>query len=560
MLQELQVRDFAIIDNIRAEFGPGLNVISGETGAGKSIVVDALALALGGRATDDLVRAGAASAVIEAVFNISARPELRDRMAQLGLDPAEELVVRRTVASGGKGSAHVNGSPVTLAMLASLTGDLVEIHGQHEHQRFLRTETQRDLLDRAAKLQEPRKALAGAFADWRRLQAESEKLRVSEEERLRQIDYLRFQIEEIAQAEPEPGEDERLVAEQARLANAGRLLESVGGAEALLYSGDGAVVETLGQVTGSLASSAALDADLRPLCERLSGALREIEDIAAALRGYASDVVHDPARLALLEDRLEALRKLMRKYGPTLAEVQSALGSARASLSALEGRDARLAEIGTALAKGQGEGEAIAQRISATRARAGSALARRVCKEIEALGMGKASLQVRVSREECPPPGFGELGWDRVEFLLSPNPGEPARPLARIASGGELSRVTLALHTVLAESERPATLVFDEADAGVGGRVADAVGVRLGGLAATHQVICLTHLPQIAARGDRHLGVSKVSGRGRTTVRLSEITGEDRVEEIARMSGGAKISEKTRAHARDLLRSARASQ
>lgn len=556
MLQELQVRDLAIIDNIRAEFGPGLNVISGETGAGKSIVVDALALVLGGRATGDLVRAGAASAVIEAVFNLSARPELRERMARLGLDPADEIVIRRTVAPGGKGRAHVNGSPVTLAMLASLTGDLVEIHGQHEHQRLLQTETQRDLLDRAAKLQDPRRELAEALADWRRLHAESEKLRVSEEERLRQIDYLRFQIEEITQADPEPGEDERLLAEQVRLANAGRLLESVGGAEALLYSGDGALVETLGRVTASLEASAALDADLRPFCERLSGALREIEDIAAALRGYASDIVHDPARLAALDDRLDALRKLMRKYGPTLEDVQIALGKACADLSALEGRDARLAEIGAALAKRQAEGEGIARRISAARTRAGSVLARRVCKEIEALGMGKAALQVQVSREACPPPGFGELGWDRVEFLLSPNPGEPARPLARIASGGELSRVTLAVHTVLAESERPATLVFDEADAGVGGRVADAVGVRLAGLAATHQVICLTHLPQIAARGDRHLRISKVSGRGRTVVRLSEITGDDRVEEIARMSGGAEISEKTRAHARDLLRRA----
>ncbi|MFQ5458493.1 MAG: DNA repair protein RecN [Myxococcota bacterium] len=556
MLQELRVRDFAIIENIRAEFGPGLNVLSGETGAGKSIVVDALALALGGRATGDLVRADAKAAAIEAVFSLHDRPEVRERMDSLGLDPADEIVVRRTVAAGGKGRAHVNGSPVTLAMLGAITGDLVEIHGQYEHQRLLRSETHLGLLDRAAKLEKPRARLAGILSEWRALHAEGEKLRLSEEERLRQIDYLRFQIEEISATDPEAGEDERLAAERARLANSERLLEHAGGAEARLYSGDGALVETLGSVVAALEAGVALDPGLRPLGERLAGALREIEDIAGALRDYAASVVHDPARLATVEDRLEALRKLTRKYGPTLAEVQGALGQAHASLEALEGRDVRIAQISEACEKAVAEGDAIARRLATARKRAASGLARQVCKEIEALGMGKAAFHVQITPETPPPPGFNERGRDRVEFLIAPNPGEPPRPLARIASGGELSRVTLALHTALAASERPATLVFDEADAGVGGRVADAVGQRLAGLASTHQILCLTHLPQIAARGDRHLRVSKAAAGGRTAARVAVLAGEDRVEEIARMSGGAGISDKTRAHARDLLRRA----
>lgn len=554
MLLELRVRDLAIIESVRAEFGPGLNVLSGETGAGKSIVVDALSLALGGRAAGELVRAGVDRAVVEAVFRIDERPDLMERLQAQGLEADGEIVVRREIVEGGRGRAWLNGSPVTQGMLSQLLDEMVEIHGQHEHQRLLRREAQLVLLDRAGKGEALRERLAGKMREWRSLDAERTRLRMSEEERLRQIDYLRFQIDEIAQAAPEPGEEEDLAGQRGRLANAARLLESAAGAEAGLYSGEGAVVESIGRAATSLAQAGSLDPGLAPLAARLEAALREIEDIARELGDYATKLTHDPERLAEVEERLETLRRLMRKYGPALSDVCASLDQARAELASLEGRDERIAEIEEACAALAAEGAELSRELSSVRARTAAALSRRVAKELEALGMGRATFQVAVTPIELPPPGFGERGSDSVEFLISPNPGEPPRALARIASGGELSRVMLALQTVLAESEKPATLVFDEADAGVGGRVADAVGQRLAGLAAAHQVICLTHLPQIAARGDRHLRVTKAEAEGRTVARLSAIDGDARVEEIARMSGGAAVTEATRAHARDLLR------
>ncbi len=553
MLQEIRIRDLAIIESLRAEFAPGLNVLSGETGAGKSIVIDALTLALGGRASADLVRAGAERAVVEAVFRLDGRPDVRERLEALGLEPDEELVIRRTVSTGGKSKAHLNGSPVTQGMLAQALDDLVEIHGQHEHQRLLHRETHFDLLDGAADLLALRGRLGEAVRRWRALERERESLRLSEEDRLRQIDYLRFQIREILEADPEPGEDERLAAERARLTHAVRLAETAGGAEAALYSGEGAVVEGLGRAASALREAGRLDPSLGPVAERVESALRECEDIAATLRDYGGGIVFDPERLAVVEERLETLRRLIRKYGPGIDGVRGALASAQERLAGLEARDERLADLEAESEAVREAGASLAEELSAARRRAGRALGRKVQKELEALGMGKAAFHVEVTPETLPPPGFNERGRDRIEFRFSPNPGEPPRPLARIASGGELARTMLAIQSVLAASAFPSTLVFDEADAGVSGRIADAVGQRLSDLAATHQVICLTHMPQIAARGGRHFRVSKELVRGRTVARLEPIEQEARVEEIARMSGGARVSETTRAHARELL-------
>jgi DNA repair protein RecN (Recombination protein N) len=439
-------------------------------------------------------------------------------------------------------------------MLAQALGTLAEIHGQHEHQRLLHRESHLDLLDRAADLLELRGRLAEAVERWRGFDRERESLRVSEEDRLRQIDYLRFQIREILEVDPEPGEDERLGAERARLTHAVRLAEAAGGAEAALYSGEGAVVEGLGRTAAALREAGRLDASVRPVAERVESALRECEDIAATLRDYAGGIVFDPERLAEVEGRLETLRRLLRKYGPGIDAVRGALDAAQARLAGLEARDERFAGLEAECEAAREAGAALAEELSAARRRAARVLGRKVQKELEALGLGKAAFHVGVSPETLPPPGFGERGLDRIEFGFAPNPGEPPRPLARIASGGELARTMLAIQNVLAGNDLPATLVFDEADAGVSGRIADAVGQRLSDLAGRHQVICLTHMPQIAARGGRHLRVRKEIVGGRTVARLEPVEQDARVEEIARMSGGAQVSATTRAHARELLK------
>jgi DNA repair protein RecN (Recombination protein N) len=378
MLQELRIRDLAIIENLRVEFAPGLNVVSGETGAGKSIVIDALTLALGGRATTDIVRAGAEKTIVEAVFRIDRRPDVRERLEALGLDPEDEQVIRRTVSAAGKSKAHLNGSPVTQGMLAQALGTLAEIHGQHEHQRLLQRESHLDLLDRAADLLELRGRLAEAVERWRGFDRERESLRVSEEDRLRQIDYLRFQIREILEVDPEPGEDERLGAERARLTHAVRLAEAAGGAEAALYSGEGAVVEGLGRTAAALREAGRLDASVRPVAERVESALRECEDIAATLRDYAGGIVFDPERLAEVEGRLETLRRLLRKYGPGIDAVRGALDAAQARLAGLEARDERFAGLEAECEAAREAGAALAEELSAARRRAARVLGRKV--------------------------------------------------------------------------------------------------------------------------------------------------------------------------------------
>jgi DNA repair protein RecN (Recombination protein N) len=551
MLQEIRIHDLAIIEDLRVEFGPGLNVLSGETGAGKSIVVDALGLVAGDRAAADLLRAGAETAVVEAVFRLDRRGDVREKLESLGLEAAAELIVRRALAPGGKGRIHVNGSAATQGMLASIAGDLVEIHAQHEHQSLLHREAHLDLLDRAAGLLELRARMGEAARVARALLADREALRSSVDERLREIDYLRFQIDEIAKADPAPGEDEQLQAERSRLSHAARLAEIASGAEEAIYSGEGAIVDALGRAAALLKEGSRLDPALAGHADRVEGALRELEDAAGCLRDYAAKAVLDPERLEAVETRLEVLRKLLRKYGPGLADVRAALDAARARLEGLESHDARLAALETACARADREAGAIAAELSAARAGTARTLERRILAELRALGMPRAVF--RIALEAVLEPAFGERGADRVEFLFSANEGEPPRALARIASGGELSRTMLAIQSVLAVSSEPATLVFDEADAGIGGRLADAVGQRLARLAATHQVLCVTHLPQIAAMGERHLRVFKETRGGRTTARVEALAGEARVEEIARMSGGAEVTRTTRAHARELL-------
>ncbi len=553
MLLELRIRDLAIIEDLRVQFAPGLNVLSGETGAGKSILVDALGLVVGGRAAPDLVRAGAEAAVVEALFRVDARPDVRERLEAQGLEARDEMVIRRSVAAEGKGRAWVNGSPVTQAMLAGITDALVEIHGQHEHQRLLRRDFHLDCLDRAAGLLESRARMSEAARCARDLGRERDALSVSVQDRLREIDLLRFQVDEIRKADPQPGEDARLDAERARLTHAARLAEIATGAEAGLYSGEGAAVDSLGRVAAALREGARLDPALGAGAERVEGALREVEDVAADLRGYAERGVFDPERLAEVDARLEILRRLTRKHGPGIEAVLAAQAAAEERLALLEGHDERLAAIEKACARAEDEGRARARELSAARRRAARGRERKVREELSALGMAQAAFEVRFDGEPPPPPGFGERGADRLEFLFSPNPGEPPRPLARVASGGELARTMLALQNVLAAGDVPTTFVFDEADAGVGGRLADAVGRRLADLAAGHQVLCITHLPQIAARGAWHLRVIKEPQGSRTVARVERLEGEARVEEVARMSGGAQVTETTRAHARDLL-------
>jgi DNA repair protein RecN (Recombination protein N) len=562
LIETLRVENVAIVPRAELEFGAGLNVLTGETGAGKSIVLGALALLAGGRASSEVIREGAEEAVVEAVFRTERLPELEAELAARGIEVADhELIVRRSLTRGGRSRAQVGGQLVPVAALAELFGGRLEISSQHDSQSLLRSESHGWLLDRSAGLLRERARVAEGHARLRAQTRELAELRAAAADRERRRDLLAHQVEEIEAARLAPGESERLRSERARLAHAERLREE-GAAAAGLLAGDPSRAED--SSAADLAADAArrlgllerLDPSLAPLAERLRGAAIELRDAAAELERYLDGAESDPARLAAVEERLHRIEQLQRKYGAGEEEVLRARDEAARELAEARGADQRE----TALAR---EREATAQRLAqdaagltAARAKAGRALARAVQASLRELGMPDAQFGVGLepaAHEDGFPCGAG--GAETVEFLFSANAGEPPRALRKVASGGELSRLLLALTGATRGAGAGMVLVFDEVDAGVGGRAADRVGRRLAELAGHHQVLCITHLPQIAAFAQLHFRVEKRTSAGRTVARLARVEGAERIEEIARMAGGESVGEATRRHARELLAS-----
>ena len=524
MLVELAVENYAVVDRLRVNFHPGLNLLTGETGSGKSIVVDALGLLLGGRASSDVIRTG------ESRARISGRFELNDAPEGIELEDGE-LLIEREILANGKSRVYLGGRPSAVAVLRELAPHLGDIHGQHDQQLLFAGDAQLDMLDAFANVREQGRAVREAFLCWRAAEAEFRELESTEQEKLRLLDLWEFQRKEIENEDPREGEDAALEEERRVQQNIGRLQDNASAAFEMLYESEESAYSVL-------------RAALRKLDDPLFGEARQtlepaviaIQEASHTLRGYLSKLEANPARLEEVDNRLAALGKLKRKYGATIAEVLSFLDEVKKQIAAVESAEERMRELRESRRKLAEIYEAAAKKLSAARQSGGKELARRVEKELASLAMERTVFQV--DREEAP---WSETGIDRVRFLVSPNRGEEPRPLEHVASGGELSRIALALKTcVIGTAKR--TLVFDEVDAGIGGSAAEGVARRLKRLAAENQVLCVTHLAQIASFADHHYCVSKVESNGRTVARIEELSNEERTREIGRMLSGAKIT------------------
>jgi DNA repair protein RecN (Recombination protein N) len=567
VLRDLHVRNLAVLAEASVRFGPGLNVLSGETGAGKSIVVDSLALLAGARASGDLIRSGADTLGVTGVFE-PAGERWREVLRGAGLDQdGEELVVRREVSREGRNRAFVNDQPVTVRLLAELAPHLLALHGQREELGLVEPELQRQWLDRSggAAAAPLLARVAAAHERHRGLAERLERLTGDERQRQERIETLRFQVEELDAAAPIAGEEDELRTERQVLRHAEAIVRALSGAHAQLSEEDGAAIERLRAAEALLDDVAEWEPRAAEWARQLGGLRQELQDVALAAGRRASEVESDPRRLDAVEERLAALERLFRKHGESSAALLEKRARLAAELAELtvdeEGRQALEREVTAALA----DYRAAAGELSAARRRWGTALSRRVGRELAELALPKASLGVELStrrRAASPllldgePVEHGPAGYDLVTFTFTPNPGEAPRPLARIASGGELARVYLALQVAVRGDgvASGSTMVFDEVDAGIGGREAAAVGRKLRRLAAGGQILAVTHLPQVASWADHHFRTSKRVVEGRTFVSLQPLDGDERVEEVARMLAGEQITDLSRSHARELIR------
>jgi DNA repair protein RecN (Recombination protein N) len=568
MLTCLRVRHLAIIDRLEIDLGEGLNVVTGETGAGKSILVAALQLVLGARARADMVRTGCEQAEVEALFELPATPAMGPvrqvlEAEGLPLDEDDQLVLRRIVKANGRSRASVNGRLATLAQLRRIARGLVDISSQHEHTTLVEAGTHLGYLDAFGEHGAALEAVGRAFGAAREASRALASLEEALRDRGEREERLRFQLAEVERVQPEAGELARLTTERDRLRHGERLVAAAGRTAQVLDADEGGgVCDRLTAVEGELAAAARLDPALEPLAERLTGARTELRELAYDLAAYARDLDLEPGRLEAVEDRLAALRRVLRRFGGDEEALAAFVEEAREELSGLDDLEERVDAARRTLEQALAGAAASARDLSVRRRAVAEALAGAITAELADLGMGRARVQVEVApREEAADglavdgAGLTATGIDRAEFLIAPNPGEPPRPLARVASGGELSRALLALKRVLAGTGPVGLYVFDEVDTGVGGAIAEAIGRKIREVAQHHQVLCITHQPQIAAFGDIHLHVEKaVEEDGRTRSRVARLDPADRRRELARMLGGATLTDATHQAAADLLR------
>ncbi len=565
MLLELRAENYAVIDHAVAGFGPGLNLLTGETGAGKSILIDALVLLLGGKASSDMVRYGAERAVVACVFEATAGAEAI--LESNGIDPeGDEILLRREIGSNGKGRVFINNQPATVAVLRALAPELALVHAQSETLVAFDGVQQRLLLDRYADLS--LEDVARAYQAWNALREQIRDLQGVEQDRLRMADLWSFQAKEIASAEiADSEEDARLEAERKVLANAERLIVGANAAQELLYEAETSVESLLGAALRHVEDLARFDERFSETAQQLAAAKAGVEDAASVLRDFAGEITASPERLGDVDDRLVALQRLKRKYGATLHEVIAFGEDVRGKLAELEGRDAKLSALERELVQAGAAYRKAAEVLTTQRSAAALKLSKAAEQQINELAM-----KVKFGAAVVPAPAESDwtpAGWDHVEFRIATNTGDPLKPLTEIASGGEMSRVMLALKVSVEEgapgaarkrkAQLPRTLVFDEIDIGIGGRAAEAVGQKLKALSRAQQVICITHLPQIAAFADQHFLIEKSERRGRTQTGVRRMEQEERVEEIARMLSGASLTETSIRHAEQMLQGSNSS-
>ena len=558
MLVELRIVNFALIEQLSLQFQSGFTVLTGETGAGKSLLIDAIALLVGGRASTDQIRSGEDEAQLEAAFSLpDTHPLLqRLRLQEIIGQNESELILRRVLSRSGRHRVYVNGSLYPLRVLEELGGTLVDIHGQHEQQSLLASTKQLEALDGFGRLTELREQYEHTYQGWKELRRELEALQFDIVDRGKREDLLRFQVQEIEQAGLLPDEEEQLRSERQRLMHANRLRELAHEAHAELQADEQAVLTRLGRVGRTLTELVQIDPAMGD-CEHIATeSAIPLKELAVRLRDYSQRLEADPARQAVVEDRLDLIQRLKKKYGGSAEAVIATGQRVQEELQLLDNHQERTAELTAQLDAEAHRLRTLAQQLSKNRTDAAKRMTTSVEAELAALKMEQAIFQVMVSRDESPE-GIGPTGCDQVEFLLSSNPGEPPRPLGRVASGGELSRIMLALKTVLAEMDQVPVLVFDEIDTGVGGAVAAAMGAKLRTLGSFHQVFCITHLPQVASQAEHHLLVEKGLDGQRTSTSVRMLKGMGREEEIARMLGGSIITKKVRETAAELIAGAK---
>ncbi len=559
MLQELRIRNFAIIEALALTFSKGLNILTGETGAGKSIILNAVHLLLGDKATDELVRSSEEEANVEALFDISGNLEVKERIEEKaphlqGAGEEDSLLIRRVISRSGRGKVIINGYLATLGVLSEVGEGLLSIYGQHQHQSLQRVETHIDILDEFGGLLGLREEFQKQYQEFLSLSEEVERIRAEKERRAKERELMAFQSKEIEASGIQIGEEESLKEDRTLLTHAKKLMDFAHVSEETLYSEEGSTIEKIQRILNQGREMVAIDPSLSHLLKALESTLIQLEEIALALRDYSRRVEINPMRLEEIENRLEEIDHLKRKYGSTVEKILSfkhkideamkSFTSDEERLSQLEGRLEPLRQIVNNLGK----------KLSGERKRVALELKKSVEKELSSLGMKKTIFEIRMD-----PLPLSLKGVDRVEFLISPNLGEEVKPLAKIASGGELSRIMLAMKRILAEVGGRQVLIFDEVDSGIGGAIAEVVGRKMRELSRHHQVICVTHLPQIACFADQHYTVKKEVRAGRTMTRVDHLEKEMIVDEIARMLGGVKVTEKTRAHAKEMLENARKS-
>ncbi|MBZ5553064.1 MAG: DNA repair protein RecN [Acidobacteriia bacterium] len=555
MLRHLFISNYALIDQMEMEFHSGLNLLSGETGSGKSIIVDALGLLLGSKASPEMVRTGSDHASVSGVFQIAKNPSITRFLDAQGVESNdEELILKREISREGKSRAFINHQPITVSTLKSLGRWLVDIHGQNEQQALAEADAQLALVDEFAGNQGLLEELAELAQQLTALRSQREALEHNEKEQNRLADLFSFQKKEIETAQLKPGEDEILNAEHRLLANATKLFEVANEVYASLYESEAAAARTVSLAERSLESIARIDETLAANLEQLRSARIQLEDVALSMRDYLRKIDISPGRLQQVESRMAEIEKLRRKYGTTVNEILDFYQDVAQRLQALEHRDEELESLKHQMSQLSEGYFSKATTLSDRRQRTAREMEKALEHELKQLAMERTRFKVQFDRS---PVEFSPFGFDAVEYLVSPNVGEALKPLARIASGGEISRLMLALKTITHAGSRIKTLVFDEVDAGIGGRTAEVLGRKLKSLAQKNQILCVTHLPQIASFADHHYFIEKVELGGRTVTRVEHLGEDDRINELARMLSGARITDAVKKHARELLKQSR---
>jgi DNA repair protein RecN (Recombination protein N) len=557
MLQELRIKNFAIIDELNLSFSKGLNILSGETGAGKSIILNAVHLLLGDKVTEEWIRSSEEEASVEALFDISGNLEVKERIKEKashlqGAGEEDSLIIRRVISRSGRGKVFINGNLATLGVLSEVGEGLLSIYGQHEHQSLQRVETHIDILDEFGGLFGLREEFQKQYQEFVSLSEEVEKIRTEKERRAKERELMAFQSKEIETSGIQIGEEESLKEERTILTHAKKLMDFANASEETLYSEEGSTIEKIQRMLNQGREMAAIDPSLSQPLKALESALIQLEEIALALRDYSKRVEINPMRLDEIENRLEEIDRLKRKYGATVEEVISFKRKIDEALKSFTSDEEKLSQLEGCLEPLRHTVSGMGKKLSDERKKVALELKKSVERELNSLGMKKTIFEIHI--ESLP---LSLKGVDRVEFLISPNVGEEVKPLAKIASGGELSRIMLAMKRILAKVGGRQVLIFDEVDSGIGGAMAEVVGKKLRELSRHHQVICVTHLPQIACFADQHHSVRKEVKSGRTITSVDRLEKETIIDEIARMLGGVKITEKTRAYAKEMIENAR---